>query len=76
MNQASGWDDERVYQETRRILGAMFQHISFNEYLPVVLGRDIMNQFGLNLLTTGYYTGYSDQVNPSIANEFATAAYR
>ncbi|GAU92502.1 hypothetical protein RvY_04578 [Ramazzottius varieornatus] len=76
MNQASGWDDERVYQETRRILGAMFQHITFNEYLPVVLGRDIMNQFGLNLLTTGYYTGYSDQVNPSIANEFATAAYR
>ncbi|OQV26126.1 Peroxidasin [Hypsibius exemplaris] len=76
MNQVSGWDDERVYQETRRILGAMFQHITFNEFLPVVLGRDIMNQFGLNLLSTGYYNGYSDQVNPSIANEFATAAYR
>ena len=51
------WDDERIYQETRRIVGALFQQIVFNEYLPKLIGKREMDRFGLSPQSTGYFTG-------------------
>ncbi|XP_020817416.1 uncharacterized protein LOC110191036 [Drosophila serrata] len=70
------WSDEKVYQETRRIVGAMFQHITFREFLPVILGREVAKLFDLDLLPSGYYERYSSKVNPTVANAFAAAAFR
>ena len=63
------WDDEKLYQETRKIVIAEWQHIVFNEYLPEILGRT-----GMSML--GSYDGYNSSVDSSIINAFATAAYR
>ena len=33
------WGDERAYQETRRLITAQLQHITFKEFVPAVLGQ-------------------------------------
>ena len=45
----SHWDDEQLFQETRHIIIGMIQHICFNEFLPVVLGKDAITKFNLLL---------------------------
>lgn len=52
------------------------QHITWNEFIPRVLGWNAVNLYELNLLPEGYYRGYDDSCNPTILNEFATAAFR
>lgn len=53
------WDGERLFQETRHIMGGAWQYIVFNEYLPIVLGPIYIKKFGLQLLDTGYFKGVS-----------------
>ena len=64
------WDDERLYQEGRKIVGAIMQVITYKEFLPLLLGKYGFDTF------VGPYTGYSDNVNASVPNAFATAAFR
>ncbi|XP_032796761.2 peroxidase [Daphnia magna] len=70
------WNDEILFQEARRIVIAQLQHITYNEYLPVILGSQVMVDSGLVLPTGGYGTGYDSNVDPSISNDFAAAAFR
>ena len=63
------WDDERLYQEGRKIVGAILQVIVYREYLPLFFG----DQFDTYI---GNYTGYDPLVDATIPNAFATAAMR
>ena len=64
--QHPAWTDEQVFQEARRTVIAELQSITFNEFLPALLGRGAVQP----------YRGYDARANPSIANEFSAAAYR
>ena len=60
------WNDETLYQEARRRVIAEVQAITYNEFLPALLGSQSIKP----------YEGYKPNVNPDITNEFATAAFR
>ncbi|KAJ7987195.1 hypothetical protein DPEC_G00336230 [Dallia pectoralis] len=64
------WDAETLYQEARKIMGAYTQVFVFRDYLPHIVGPEAMAR------QLGRYPGYNADVNPTIANVFATAAYR
>lgn len=70
------WKDEKLYQETRRIVAASIQHITYNEWTVLMVGRTMMKEFGLFPQLSGYCDKYDENLNPSIINGFATAAYR
>ncbi|XP_027726216.1 lactoperoxidase [Vombatus ursinus] len=62
------WDGEKIYQEARKIVGAITQVITFENYLPLVLGKELEKEIPK-------YKGYDESVDPSIANVF-TMAFR
>lgn len=43
------WDDETVYQEARHIMNALIQQITYNEFLPGVIGDQVMNKYNLRV---------------------------
>ncbi len=56
--------------------GIVFQHITYNEYLPVVLGKETMDKYNLSPRRTGFFDGYDINTNPGTANAVAAAAFR
>ncbi len=58
--------DEELYQTAKAINAAQIQAITYNEFLPMVLGEDALSS----------YHGYDPTIDPQITNEFATVAFR
>ena len=50
------WNDETLFQETRRIIVAELQHITYNEYVPMFVGNNTLNP------SSSYYNGYDSNV--------------
>lgn len=59
-------DGEQIYQVARSIVTAEIQAITYREFLPKLLGQGALKP----------YRGYRDDVDASITNVFASAAYR
>ncbi|CAC5377039.1 PXDN [Mytilus coruscus] len=76
LTQLNGWNDEKAYQEARKIIGAMIQHVTYNEYLPHILGDQQMIDLNLKPKASGYFTGYDQTTKPQVRNGFSAAAFR
>jgi hypothetical protein len=60
------WSDEQIYQQARKLVIAELQIITYNEFLPALLGDSAISR----------YRGYNRNVDPGVATEFSTAAFR
>jgi len=69
------WNDEILFNEARRITIAELQHITYNEYLPILFGNTLMNYYSLSVSPQGY-TNYEPYTDPTSWNDYATAACR
>lgn len=63
----SAWDDEQIFQHARRMVGGMIQSITYNEYLPTLMGGYAPSISSAN---------YDPNTNASLSNEFAAGAFR
>jgi len=61
-----GMSSKEIYQHARAKVGALVQSISYNEFLPALLGPNALAP----------YAGFDARGDASIAQEFSTAAYR
>jgi peroxidase len=57
---------DQIYELARHKVGAYIQVITYNEFLPVLLGPNALSP----------YVGYDSNIDASISNTFSTAAYR
>lgn len=64
--QHPNWTGEQLYQNAKAIVTAEIANITYNEFLPHLLGPDAI----------AAYQGYNPGVDPTITEQFAGAAYR
>ncbi|XP_053313343.1 eosinophil peroxidase-like [Spea bombifrons] len=62
------WSGETLYEETRKIVGGILQKITYNDWLPLLLGCDTKR-------VLPPYKSYSENVDPTVSNVF-TIAFR
>lgn len=70
------WSDERTFQETRRVVTAQWQLLSFRDWLQWIIGTDTVQQNSLLPSTRTYSQDYNASVPATVSNDFSSAAYR
>jgi peroxidase len=70
------WDDERIFQETRKIIIGSLQHLVYNQLLPTILRKEDMDRYGLWSNDYGYSNSYDPSEDVSIMMGFSAAAMR
>uniref|UniRef100_A0A8C8BLW8 Lactoperoxidase n=1 Tax=Otus sunia TaxID=257818 RepID=A0A8C8BLW8_9STRI len=60
------WDGEKLYQESRKIVVAIIQIITYRDYLPLLLAEETSKWIPS-------YSGYNENVDPTVSNVFSLA---
>ncbi|XP_028966314.1 peroxidasin homolog [Galendromus occidentalis] len=68
------WSDERIFQTARRIAQGHMQIQVYREWLPTVVGSNILSVYKLGIQRT--QTDYDSDGDPSLWSEFAGGAFR
>lgn len=58
--------EELIYQHSRKIVIGIMQKITYGEFLPALLGSNMLNS----------YNGYDLNINATTSTEFSTVGYR
>jgi peroxidase len=58
--------DDELFQAARTRVEAIVQAVTYNEYLPMIVGENALSE----------YQGFDSTVDPGISLEFATAVFR
>jgi len=66
------WTDEQLFLESKKVVTAFIQHVTYNEWLPALLGVNYTKENGLGSIKDGRNT-YDDTADPTVSNSFATA---
>merc|ERR1712232_817221 len=61
----SGKTDEEIFQTARKMIRAFIQRITFEQYIPSIIGKKLPR-----------YSGYNEEVDATIRNFFSTVTYR
>ncbi|XP_042213090.1 peroxidase-like [Homarus americanus] len=70
------FDDSLLYNEARRMVIAGYDHITYGEYLPVLMGEAAVKKHSLGPGAEGPAAKFIPEVNPGILTNFALASYR
>lgn len=70
------WDARTLFLETRKIIGALIQQVTYGEFLPSILSDKDLDKYNLRLQKTGYSSNYNSSINPGAKNVFSAAAFR
>ncbi len=65
-SQNPGWSDDQIYQRARKLVGGEIEAITYNEFLPALLGS----------YAPSVVNHYNPNVNATIMTEFSTVLYR
>ena len=73
-DQANNLEDSAIFEMARRFNIAQYQHIIYNEFLPLLLGYQKMNESRLMAATKGFSRDYNARTDATVSNEFGAAA--
>jgi peroxidase len=70
------WGASKLFKETRKIIGALLQQVTYREFLPAFLSDADLQKYNLKLKSTGFSSSYDNTINPGAKNVFNAAAFR
>lgn len=59
------WNETQLFENARKINGAQFQKVVFEEWYPAITGKKLRR-----------YRGFNRRTEPTVSNVFSTAAFR